>query len=64
MFQIPRIIQIIIISIISVCLFILVSVNLFKTEYDDPPYNYLSKNWLNSPIKDIEILNEPESKDI
>ena len=64
MFQIPRMIQIIIISVISACLFILVCVNLFKTEYDDPPYNYLSRNWLNSPIKDIEILNEPENTDI
>lgn len=64
MLQIPRIIQIIIISVISVCLFVLVCVNLFKSEYDDPPYNYLTKNWLNSPIKEIEILNEPESTDI
>jgi hypothetical protein len=31
--------------------------NLFKTEYNDPPYNYLSRNWLNAPIKSIEILN-------
>ena len=38
--------------------------NLFKSEYDDPPYNYLSNNWLNSPIKDIEILNEGEDTKI
>ena len=64
MLEIPKIIQIILISVISVCLFILVCVNLFKTEYDDPPYNYLSRNWLNSPIKDIEILNEGEDTKI
>ena len=64
MVEIPRTIQIILITVICKTLFILVSVNLFKTEYNDPPYNYLSKNWLNSPIKDIEILNSPEDTDI
>jgi len=60
MISIPKTIQIIAIIIISLYLLILVGINLFKTEYDDPPYNYLSNNWLNSPIKDIEII-EPSS---
>lgn len=55
MISIPKNIQIILIAIISVYLLVFVCVNLIKTEYNDPPYNYLSKNWLNSPIKNIKI---------
>ena len=59
-----KIIQIIIISVVHVYLIIFISINLFKTEYDDQPYNYLSRNWLNSPIKEIEILDTPEKTNI
>ena len=52
-----EIIRIISIIIISLYLFTFTSINLFKEEYYDPPYNYLSKNWLNSPIKEIDILD-------
>ena len=60
MISIPNNIQIILIVIISLYLLILTSISLFKSEYEDPPYNYLAKNWLNSPIKNIEI-SEPSS---
>ena len=59
-----KIIQIILISVIHVYLIIFISINLFKTEFNDPPYNYLSRNWLNSPIKEIEILDNPEKTNI
>ena len=55
MISIPKKIQKILIVIITVYLLVFVCVNLIKTEYNDPPYNYLSKNWLNSPIKNIKI---------
>ena len=47
MISIPKKIQKILIVIITVYLLVFVCVNLIKTEYNDPPYNYLSKNWLN-----------------
>ena len=56
-----KLILIIVITFISLYLFIFTSINLFKTEYDDPPYNYLSKNWLNSPIKDIDLSDPKEN---
>jgi len=55
MISISKKIQIILIVIITVYLLVFVCINLIKTEYNDPPYNYLSKNWLNSPIKNIKI---------
>ena len=57
-------IRIISIIIISLYLLTFTSINLFKSEYDDPPYNYLTKSWLNSPIKEIEITNENEKTNI
>jgi hypothetical protein len=59
MISIPRKIEIILICITLIYLLVFTSINLFKTEYDDPPFNYLSKNWLNSPIKSIELLGNP-----
>ena len=56
--------RIISIVIISLYLFIFTSINLFKTEYDDPPYNYLTKNWKNSPIKEIKLLDNHENSNI
>ena len=38
-----KIIRISLIIIISLYLFIFTSINLFKSEFDDPPYNYLIK---------------------
>lgn len=64
MVTIPKTVLIILFSAIILILFVLVCVNLFKSEYDDPPYNYLSKNWLNSPIKEIEILDQSEDTKI
>ena len=62
MINISKTLQIILIVISSLYLIILTSINLFKTEYGDPPYNYLARNWLNSPIKEIEIENSyPDS---
>ena len=55
------IVRIITIIIISLYLFIFTSINLFKSEYDDPPYNYLTKNWKNSPIKEIKLLDNNEN---
>ena len=52
-----KLLRIISIIITSIYLFIFTSINLFKSEYYEPPYNYLSQNWLNSPIKDIELSN-------
>jgi hypothetical protein len=51
-------------TIFLLFLLIFTSINLFKTEYDDPPYNYLTKNWLNSPIKEIELTNNYDTKTI
>ena len=58
------IVRIITIIIISLYLFIFTSINLFKSEYDDPPYNYLTKNWKNSPIKEIKLLDDNENSNI
>ena len=55
--ELQKILRIVSIVIISLYLFIFTGINLFKSEYDDPPYNYLTKNWLNSPINDIELLD-------
>jgi hypothetical protein len=63
MISIPPKLEIILIYGISIYLFSLTSMNLFKTEYNDPPYNYLSRNWLNAPIKSIEILNNTLSNE-
>ena len=63
MISIPRKIEIILISIISIYLLSFTSINLFKIEYNDPPYNYLTKNWLNSPIKNIEISQKALSNE-
>ena len=52
-----KLFRLISVTIISLYLFIFTGINLFKSEYDDPPYNYLTKNWLNSPINDIELLD-------
>lgn len=67
-----KIIFISITSFIALYLLIFTGINLFKTEYNDPPYNYLTKNWLNHPIKEIELLdneistkiNEPDNQNI
>ena len=59
-----KIIRISLIIIISLYLFIFTSINLFKSEFDDPPYNYLSKNWLNSPILDIQLLDDNKNTNI
>ena len=59
-----RKLQLILLIVIHIYLIIFISINLFKVEYSDPPYNYLSKNWLNSPIKEIEILSNPENTNI
>ena len=59
-----KLIFIIVTGVFFLFLFIFTSINLFKSEYDDPPYNYLTKNWLNSPIKEIELTNNYESKEI
>lgn len=64
MIEIPKYLQLILLIAILIYLLIFISINLFKVEYGDPPYNYLTKNWLNSPIKEIEILNEPENTNI
>ena len=58
------IVRIITIIIISLYLFIFTSINLFKSEYDDPSYNYLTKNWKNSPIKEIKLLDDNENSNI
>ena len=57
-----KLIFIIVTTIFLLFLLIFTSINLFKTEYDDPPYNYLTKNWLNSPIKEIELTNNYDTK--
>ena len=59
-----EIIRIISITVISLYLFTFTSINLFKEEYYDPPYNYLTKNWLNSPIKEIDILDNSDNLNI
>ena len=59
-----KLIFIIVTTIFLLFLLIFTSINLFKTEYDDPPYNYLTKNWLNSPIKEIELTNNYDTKTI
>ena len=59
-----EIIRIISITILSLYLFIFTSINLFKGEYYDPPFNYLTKNWLNSPIKEIDVLDNSENLNI
>ena len=51
MIEIPKYFQLILLIAILIYLLIFISINLFKVEYGDPPYNYLTKNWLNSPIK-------------
>ena len=56
-----NIITLVAIIIISLYLFIFTSINLFRSEYYDPPFNYLTKNWKNSPIKEIELLKDYET---
>ena len=62
--QKEKLILLIVTAVFLLYLLIFTSINLFKTEYDDPPYNYLTKNWLNSPIKDIELTNNYENKNL
>ena len=64
MLIIPKKIQIILIIIIQVYLLVLTSINLFKSEFNDPPFNYLTRNWLNSPIEEIEILDYTKNTNI
>ena len=64
MITIPKSVYIVLIIIIHLFSFVFISINLFSTEYNDPPYNYLSKNWLNSPIKNIELKNPSENTKI
>ena len=64
MIIISKKVQIILIITTQIYLLVFTSVNLFKTEYDDPPFNYLTRHWLNSPIEEIEILNISENKNI
>lgn len=64
MVKIPKPVYIVLISIIHLYLIVFISINLFSVEYNDPPYNYLSKNWLNSPIKSIELKNPSENTNI
>ena len=55
---------IIVASFFSIYLLTFTSINLFKTEYDDPPFNYLTKNWLNHPIKSISLINSNKNTNI